>query len=394
MHKLTIDGAGGIGLDNTHKVETLTRNFPTLFCEMGRSFQLSNIHFQRGGTRESSKFSHRTLLCYSSMLILITFICIFQQNIVKLTIEGDTNCAQKLLPGAPLLEKQNGEASTSVFWNLSSIPLSDIYEEIAKYRENREKAPLVVNIGASSYDESDRHYDPTYSLIDAGWKGIYVDGDAQGLHIVSQQFPKADILFLAENLTPTTVSRVLNQAKLLFKEFELLKIDVDSIDCLLLQEFLLHSKPMLIQIELNAEIPYPIKFSVLPNINDRNISEVRNQVGKGIFGCSLAYIDAIAARHGYEVLQFSREPQGLGHDVILTSTEFAGRLRQSFQLPKSILDVSRQMLSDTTSYPHRCAHFTGRCHCQKLRNMTLYQLMPLLFECITNKTSEPFLLSD
>ena len=83
-------------------------------------------------------------------------------------------------------------------------------------------------------------------------------------------------------------------------EFEFLKIDIDSIDCDILNATLSAGfKPTVILIETNPAFPPPIRFSM------RWVPNVQHGVGSPsvLFGCSVSYATDIARAFGYRLLQ-------------------------------------------------------------------------------------------
>ena len=79
-----------------------------------------------------------------------------------------------------------------------------------------------------------------------------------------------------------------------------LKIDIDSCDCDVLEQALTHFSPSVVVIEFNPAFPPPIRFNLAyqPKMahNDRGAPSP-------IFGCSLSYAADVAQRFGYALLQ-------------------------------------------------------------------------------------------
>jgi hypothetical protein len=79
-----------------------------------------------------------------------------------------------------------------------------------------------------------------------------------------------------------------------------LKIDIDSCDCDVLEQALKHFSPSVVVIEFNPAFPPPIRFNLAyqPKMahNDRGAPSP-------IFGCSLSYAADVAQRFGYALLQ-------------------------------------------------------------------------------------------
>ena len=86
-------------------------------------------------------------------------------------------------------------------------------------------------------------------------------------------------------------------------KFDLLKIDIDSVDCEVLQAVLSVRKPLVVSIEINPAFPPPISF------NMKWHTDVQHQVGSPsvLYGCSLSFAIEVAYRQGYELLHFSLE---------------------------------------------------------------------------------------
>lgn len=116
----------------------------------------------------------------------------------------------------------------------------------------------------------------------------------------------------AGNKRVDVVRRMLNTSNVVssLREFQMptscstLKIDIDSIDCELLDTILTGGyMPDLIVIEANPTFPPPVLFSLRDGPHTRQWFHAGGP-RTGLFGCSLSYATQVARTHGYELLQY------------------------------------------------------------------------------------------
>ena len=166
----------------------------------------------------------------------------------------------------------------------------------------------VVNFGC----RDGRHMDPCFDLYQAGYPGLAVDA---GNHpMVHLNLPSPEVRKLLNTpLTPMNVVEIL-QREGCPRRLSLLKIDIDSYDGILLEAALEAFEPNVIQIEVNPEIPPPVRFAI-------QYDERYRPGGRcGFFGCSVAFLTTLCRPRGYELLQIDiRHP---GRDVILVKNDY------------------------------------------------------------------------
>lgn len=170
---------------------------------------------------------------------------------------------------------------------------------------------FVVNIGCRDGKSWD---DPCHELFHQGYPGLAIDaGRFPGLH---RNLPQASVRkMLGTMLTPANVLSVLRQGGCP-ERLSLLKIDIDSFDGVLLQAALRGLRPNVIQIEVNPQIPPPLKFAIHydPRYKHSGLA--------GFFGCSLSYVTSICRPLGYELLELDLSDPPLCQDAILVKRTY------------------------------------------------------------------------
>lgn len=171
----------------------------------------------------------------------------------------------------------------------------------------------VVNVGCR---DGRGMADPCFELYQAGYAGLAIDAGAFP-HLYFNLPQPAIRKLLYTPLTP------LNTREILSREgcpprFSALKIDIDGYDGILLQAILEDYEPNVIQIEVNPEIPPPIKFSIQYDPRYRHSGQF------GFFGCSLAFATAVARPRGYELLQIDLGDPPIRQDALLVKSECLG----------------------------------------------------------------------
>ena len=162
----------------------------------------------------------------------------------------------------------------------------------------------VVNVGC----RDGRREDPCYELFQAGYPGLAID--AANWPQVHVNLPSPEVKKLLNTaLTPANVVEVLEREGCP-RRFSLLKIDIDSYDGILLEAALEVFEPNVIQIEVNPEIPPPLRFSI--SYDER----YRPSGNLGFFGCSVAFVTGVCRPRGYELLRVD------WRDAILVREEY------------------------------------------------------------------------
>jgi hypothetical protein len=153
--------------------------------------------------------------------------------------------------------------------------------------------PFAVNIGCH---DGRSQMDPVYPLFVDGFSGLAVDKlnppalaeNLGHLPIVLRPntsiFPENVVSILREAATPANL--------------EFLKVDIDGYDAAVLNEVLKAGiRPLVIQVEVNSEIPPPIAFAVCPH--RKYVPGGRS----GFFGCSLSYATDMLRRYDYALVE-------------------------------------------------------------------------------------------
>jgi len=184
----------------------------------------------------------------------------------------------------------------------SSVELSRVLVETLS-NSNR----FVVNIGCHDGKTWD---DPCYPLYEQGSPGIAID--ATSWPEIHENLPSADIVKLMN--TPVTP---LNCAALLREngcpdQLHMLKIDIDSYDRDVLAGILgAGFRPDFIQVEIQAEIPPPIVFSVIYH------PLYTSKWGHGgFYGSSISSIEVTGRAFGYVPVTIDNTSSGT-HDMSL-----------------------------------------------------------------------------
>jgi tetratricopeptide (TPR) repeat protein len=170
---------------------------------------------------------------------------------------------------------------------------------------------FVVNIGCNDGRSAE---DPCYDLFQAGYPGLAIDsGDFPALH---ENLPQPEVRKLLNTpVTPTNVVDVLEAAGCP-RHPSLIKVDIDSFDGVLLAAALEGFAPNVIQIEVNPEIPPPLRFAIQYDPRYRPSGRA------GFYGCSVSYVASLGRRFGYELLEIDFTMPPFRQDVILVREEY------------------------------------------------------------------------
>ena len=169
----------------------------------------------------------------------------------------------------------------------------------------------VVNIGCR---DGKGWEDPCYELYRNGYAGVAIDaGDFPDLH---RNLPQPEVRKLLNTpVTPANVAQLLAGAGCPRRP-SLLKIDIDSFDGVVLAAALERFEPSVIQIEVNPEIPPPLRFAIEYHPRYRHSGKA------GFFGCSVAYLTGLCRPLGYELLEIDLTDPPLRQDAILVKREY------------------------------------------------------------------------
>lgn len=164
----------------------------------------------------------------------------------------------------------------------------------------------LVDLGAAVRDN-----DPCFSLIDKGWSGLLVDGDQTQPMKWSHRFPTGDYKGVVSYILADSIVGLLNQYGF-HKDTNigLLKIDIDSFDCYVMQAILNAGiRPKVIVMETNVKYPPHIRFAMQPGfVQEGKDSSALKQIPfdsekRGhIYGCSLGYqVIDLMLPNGYKI---------------------------------------------------------------------------------------------
>mmetsp|Transcript_31740 Transcript_31740/g.80555 ORF Transcript_31740/g.80555 Transcript_31740/m.80555 type:complete len:412 (+) Transcript_31740:126-1361(+) len=171
---------------------------------------------------------------------------------------------------------------------------------------------FVVNYGAA--DGSASGDDPAVPLFkEHGFPGLAVEPDEARAAKLRRSMPAA-VQVREVGVTPLNTADLLREASAP-EEPALLKVDIDSFDCPVLLATLRVSRPAVVQVEVNSEVPYPVIFGVHYSPNFRHSDRKGREHGwfsRGFFGCSSTLAAELAQPFGYDVVG-----QAGAHDVLL-----------------------------------------------------------------------------
>jgi len=155
-----------------------------------------------------------------------------------------------------------------------------------------------LNIGAN--DGKTLGPDPMYHVFDSqkiGYDGICVEPDPVAFSKLRRNLPEKRIKKVNMPMTPREVPAFLEKYQVP-QNPDVIKMDIDSFDCDLLEAFVQHRQFKLIHTEINFEIPVPMMFA-------RKWSPGINFCMRpfGFYGCSLSYQVHMLEKYGYIMLQ-------------------------------------------------------------------------------------------
>jgi tetratricopeptide (TPR) repeat protein len=171
----------------------------------------------------------------------------------------------------------------------------------------------VVNLGC----RDGKMKDPCYELYQEGYPGLAVDA-VEELPKLHKNLPQPEVRkLLGTWITPGTIAEVLERGECP-PQPALIKIDIDSYDGPVLEAALAVIDPDVIQVEVNAEFPPPLKFTVQYD------ARYSHSWQAGFAGCSVSYLTSICRPRGYELLQIDlTDPHDRG-GVILVKERYLG----------------------------------------------------------------------
>ncbi|CAJ1954933.1 unnamed protein product [Cylindrotheca closterium] len=168
----------------------------------------------------------------------------------------------------------------------------------------------LVNLGAGVRDD-----DPTFPLLDdptQKWEALLMDGDPNQETAMAERFPSDKIQTHFAYITAGSIPNILSKHGF-DQNVDLLKIDIDSFDCFVMDSILKTVRPSVIVMEVNVKFPANIRFAMLPGfVSSSSSSESSSSAEQypfdseqrgHLYGCSLAYqVHDLMRPNGYEVL--------------------------------------------------------------------------------------------
>lgn len=175
----------------------------------------------------------------------------------------------------------------------SSSSFLDEENIIKKYLDHLDlKNKYCVDMAASDGISSSN----TYSLFKEGWDGIAVELDSTKfamLAIAYREFQNVNLI--KTKILPDNVSSILKSC-MCPKEFSLLNLDIDGYDFFVLDKLLNDFRPSIICVEINENIPPPIKFTVKYDTN-------HFWSGDHFHGQSISQCYELCKKYNYEIVE-------------------------------------------------------------------------------------------
>ena len=170
--------------------------------------------------------------------------------------------------------------------------------------------PLVgqyVNIGAHDGFTDDPLYNYSYF---SNATGVAIERDPEKCQRHKVNLPNVNVL--CSEVTPQNVLPLVRSG-LQGKDIDVLKVDIDSFDCPVLERIVPKVRAKMIVVEANPSIPPPYQWAML---YDPDLWTFFNSFHSPeevpIRGCSLAYEIQLLRRYDYDMIFFG------GHDAIFT----------------------------------------------------------------------------
>ncbi|CAE7801937.1 unnamed protein product, partial [Symbiodinium sp. CCMP2456] len=194
-----------------------------------------------------------------------------------------------------------------------------------------------VNIGAGTCEPPDPLYQLLASPQGWGFVGLAVESDRSRLdrcEIAMSQTP-ARVLPVHMTMDPTAAAdQLLPYLKLIFGNapkpwpLDFLVVDIDGVDCLIVEELLQVVTPKVIHLEIVFHIPPPFRFSLQwhADVSPKFDAEYDVDVLNPASGCSLSYALHKFRPFGYHLLRLTP------NDVILVHQSIASSVERGLQL--------------------------------------------------------------
>jgi hypothetical protein len=136
----------------------------------------------------------------------------------------------------------------------------------------------------------------TLRLFQAGWPGLAVEYDGRMFAALSGMYSAfADVSLVRTKVVPDNVVAILEAARCP-SEFAFLSLDIDSYDHYLLDRILAVFRPRLICVEINENVPPPLKFTV-------TFGEDQYWTGDHFQGQSICKCHELCLKHRYDIVE-------------------------------------------------------------------------------------------
>jgi len=136
----------------------------------------------------------------------------------------------------------------------------------------------------------------TLRLFQAGWPGLAVEFDGRMFSALSEMYKSFEHVSLVRTkVVPQNVVSIL-EAALCPRDFAFLSLDIDSYDYYLLDRILSVFRPGLICVEINENVPPPLKFSVTFN-------EDQQWTGDHFQGQSICKCHELCVQYRYDMVE-------------------------------------------------------------------------------------------
>lgn len=199
---------------------------------------------------------------------------------------------------------------------------------------------FIINIGC--HDGKSMN-DPCFDYFNEySFPGLCIDAGSHDS--IYENLPSNDVIKKMDTvITPSNAQYLLKSHNCPLK-VHFLKIDIDSYDGLILKSILEAGyEADIIQVEINPDIPPPIKFS----LHWHRMLDPKTAIS-GFYGASVSYITSITDRYNY--VPFILDNNTPSHDLILVSKEVCHKLKIRVQSIEDIYKDSKPGFSHFYSY--------------------------------------------
>lgn len=165
-----------------------------------------------------------------------------------------------------------------------------------------------VNVGAHDGHSDDPLYD--YARM-SNATGVAVERDPHRCERHRAALPNVHVA--CSEVTPQNIVSLIRPVLDTGEELDVLKVDIDSYDCPVLEMILPEVKAKIVLVEANPSIPPPYQWAMLHSPELWTFfNSFHSPEEVPIRGCSLAYEVQLLRRYGYDLVAFG------GHDAVFT----------------------------------------------------------------------------